>query len=99
MVFTGTTGQVGWITVIGYPYGTGTTPLSTGTDGNVREVKNPLITAETVAENVLTNIAAKTIGKYLYRTSVYNTTGTDEFLKTATIDSDEVVITKITKND
>ena len=97
LVFTGTTGQVGWITVIGYPYGTGTTPISSGTDGNVREVKNPLITDEAVAGSVLSNIAAKTIGKYLYRTSVYNATGTDEFLKTATIDSDEVVITKITK--
>lgn len=97
LVFTGTVGQVGWITVIGYPYGTGTTPLSSGTDGNVREIKNPLITDEAIASSVLSNIATKIVGKYRYSARVYNATGQDEFLKTATIDSDEVVITKITK--
>lgn len=97
LIFTGTSGQLGWITVIGYPYGTGTTPISSGTDGNVRDIKNPLITDETVATSVLAHIASKILGKYRYTTRVYNATGQDEFLKTATIDSDEVVVAKITR--
>lgn len=97
LTFTGTAGQIGWITVIGKPYGTGTTPFITGTSGNVREIKNPLITSETVATAVLNNIAEKLLGKYQYKAEVYNKTGASEFLKTITMDEDTVSVTKITR--
>lgn len=97
LVFTGTSGQVGWITILGYPYATGTTQTSSGYAGNVREIKNTLITSEAVAASVLANIAAKSVGKYKYIASVYNSENTDEFLKTAEVDGDEIIVTKITR--
>jgi hypothetical protein len=63
----------------------------------VREIKNTLITSEAVAASVLANIAAKSVGKYKYIASVYNSENTDEFLKTAEVDGDEIIVTKITR--
>ena len=97
IVFTGTAGQTGWITILGYAYGVTTTSFVAGGSGNVKIIENSLITEQTVAESVLAHQWSRAENIYKYTADVYleSDIGLGDKIEAYT---NEVYVTKITRS-
>lgn len=96
IIFTGTAGQVGWITIIGYPYAVAKTNVTAGSGGNVKIISNPLITSTAMANSVLANQSAKLLSKYKYSADIVvnEEVGLGQ---EAILSGDNIYITKISR--